>query len=72
MYVSTNPSREMKIILTISNFVTKNKSGSNINSSKKDILQKTSNIFRHKLSGLHIVYSNLSVIKPVKDTTTNR
>ena len=60
------------MILTISNFDTKNKSGYNINNIKKQILQKISNIFLHKLSGLHIVYNSLKVIKPVRDTTTKR
>ena len=59
------------MILTIPNFETKNKSGSKINNSKKEILQNTSNIFLHKLSGLHIVYNNLKVTKPVIATTTN-
>ena len=61
----------MKMILTIPNFETKNKSGSKISSSKNDILQNIKRIFRHKLSGLHIVYSSLRVINPVKDTTTS-
>ena len=62
----------MKTILTIPNFETKNKSGSKINSSKKEIVQNISNILRHKLSGLHIVYKSLNVIKPVNVTTTKR
>ena len=62
----------IKIILTISNFETKNNYGSKISSSKNDILQKISNILRHKLSGLHIVYKSLKVIKPVNVTTTKR
>ena len=33
--------------------------------------QNNSNIFLHKLSGLHIVYKSLNVINPVNDTTTN-
>ena len=61
----------MKMILTIPNFETKNKSGSKISSSKNDILQNIKRILRHKLSGLHIVYSSLRVIKPVRDTTTS-
>ena len=59
------------MILTIPNFETKNKSGSKISSSKNDILQNIKRILRHKLSGLHIVYSNLRVINPVRDTTTS-
>ena len=61
----------MKMILTIPNFETKNKSGSKISSSKNDILQNIKRILRHKLSGLHIVYSSLRVIKPVRDTITS-
>lgn len=61
----------MKMILTIPNFETKNKSGSKISSSKNDILQNIKRIFRHKLSGLHIVYNSLRVINPVRDTTTS-
>ena len=62
----------MKTILTISNFVTKNKSGSKINNSKNDIVQNNNKIFLHKLSGLHIVYKSLKVINPVKQTTIKR
>ena len=59
------------MILTIPNLETKNKSGSKISSSKNDILQNIKRILRHKLSGLHIVYSNLRVINPVRYTTTS-
>ena len=60
------------MILTIPNFETKNKSGSKINSSKNDIIQNINSIFRHRFNGLHIVYSCLRVINPVKATTTKR
>ena len=39
---------------------------------EKEIIQNISNILRHKLSGLHIVYKSLNVIKPVNVTTTKR
>jgi len=43
----------------------KEKKEKKISSSKNDILQNIKRILRHKLSGLHIVYSNLRVINPV-------
>lgn len=62
----------MKMILTIPNFGTKNKSGSKISSSTNDIMQNITSIFRHRLRGLQIVYSCLRVMKPVKATTIKR